>query len=98
MLTNIKDTKAKILYAILLAPVQKEAGRLVQQHKVSDISIAPQWRAVIRYGLETNDPWLADLVRRADAGETIIDTIDFSQTAETNRDDSIFYAQGGIRL
>ena len=52
-------------------------------------SIDPQWRAIIRYALETNDPWLADLVRRADAGETIIDTIDFSQTPETNDDDSI---------
>jgi hypothetical protein len=28
-------------------------------------------------------------VRRADAGETIIDTIDFSQTPETDEDDSI---------
>ena len=37
----------------------------------------------------TNDPWLADLVRRADAGETIIDTIDFSQIPETNNADSI---------
>jgi hypothetical protein len=38
--------------------------------------------------LETNDPWLADLVRRADAGETIIDTIDFSLTPETDAADS----------
>ena len=29
-----------------------------------------------RYALEIDDPWLADLVRRADAGEPIIDTID----------------------
>jgi hypothetical protein len=55
---------------------------------INDTSIDPQWRAIIRYGLETNDPWLADLVRRADAGETIIDTIDFSQTPESNEDDS----------
>jgi hypothetical protein len=47
----------------------------------------PQWRASIRYGLETNDPWLPDLVRRADAGEMIIDTIDFSQTPDTTTDD-----------
>ena len=46
-------------------------------------------RAIIRYALETNDPWLADLVRRADAGETIIDTIDFSQTPETVEHSSI---------
>jgi hypothetical protein len=38
--------------------------------------------------LETNDPWLADLVRRADARETIVDTIDFSRTPESVDDDS----------
>jgi hypothetical protein len=56
---------------------------------MSDIWIDREWRAVIRYALETNDPCLADLVRRVDAGETIIDTIEFSQTPETNDDDSI---------
>ena len=45
---------------------------------INDSSIDRQWRAVIRYGLETNDPLLPDLVQRADAGEEIIDTIDFS--------------------
>jgi hypothetical protein len=36
-------------------------------------------RAIIRYALETADPWLAELLRRVDAGESIIDTVDFSQ-------------------
>jgi hypothetical protein len=54
------------------------------QSVINDRSIDPQWRVIIRYALETNDPWLADLVRRADAGETIIDTIDFSETPKTN--------------
>ena len=59
------------------------------QAVLNDRSIDSQTRAIIRYGLETNDPWLAELVRRADAGETIvIDTIDFSQTPETSEDDS----------
>jgi hypothetical protein len=51
-------------------------------------AIDPQWRSVIHYALEISDPSLADLVRRADAGETIIDTTDFSQTLETNEDHS----------
>jgi hypothetical protein len=42
---------------------------------IKDRSIDAQSRALIRYGLETNDPWLAELVRRADAGETIIFTV-----------------------
>src|SRR5258705_8673378 len=55
---------------------------------IKDRSIDAQSRALIRYGLETNDPWLAELVRRADAGESIVDTLDFLQTPETSEDDS----------
>ena len=51
-------------------------------------SIDSRLRPIIRYGLKTNDPSLADLVRRADPDETIIDAIDFSQTPEANDDDS----------
>ena len=58
------------------------------QAVLNDKSIDPQTRAIIRYGLETNDPWLAELVRRADAGESIVDTLDFSQTPETSDADS----------
>jgi hypothetical protein len=39
------------------------------QAVVNDKSIDPQTRAIIRYALEINDPWLARLVRRADAGK-----------------------------
>jgi hypothetical protein len=42
---------------------------------IEDRSIDAQSRAIIRYGLEVNDPWLPELVRRVDAGETIIETI-----------------------
>ena len=49
---------------------------------INDRSIDPRWRPIIRYALEINDPWLADLVRRAEAGETIIDSIDFSLEPE----------------
>jgi hypothetical protein len=55
---------------------------------LNDTSIDPQSRAVIRYALETNDPWLAKLVRRADAGESNIEAIDFSQTPGAGEDDS----------
>lgn len=55
---------------------------------IQDRTIDANSRAVIRYGLETNDPWLAELVRRADAGETILDTVDFSQEPAHGDDDS----------
>ena len=45
---------------------------------INDTSIDPQWRCIVRYALEINDPWLGDLVRRADAGETTIDSVAFS--------------------
>src|SRR2546423_6716369 len=55
------------------------------QAVLNDKSIDPQSRAIIRYALETNDPWLAELVRRADAGEDVIDDL---QSLETNEDDA----------
>ena len=42
------------------------------QTVVNDKSIDPQSRAIVRYALEINDPWLAELVRRADDGEAIV--------------------------
>jgi hypothetical protein len=58
------------------------------QAVLNDTSIDPQSRAIIRYALEVNDPWLARLVRRADAGEAIVDTLGFDETFETNNNDS----------
>ena len=55
---------------------------------MNDRSIDPQSRAIIRYALEVNDPWLAELVRRADAGDAIVDTFDFQEPPEPNEDDS----------
>jgi len=63
----------------------KRRAQLVVKNKAIDAGT----RAVIRYGLETNDPCLEDLVRRVDAGETIIDNINPSQTTETENDDSL---------
>ena len=40
---------------------------------INNKSLDAGTRNVIRYGLEINDPLLPELVRRIDAGETIID-------------------------
>ncbi len=58
------------------------------QSVIHDTSIDPRWRTIVRYALEINDPWLGDLVRRADAGEPIIDSVDFSLEPEVHEDDS----------
>jgi hypothetical protein len=55
---------------------------------INDSSIDPQWRTIIRYALELNDPWLPDLVQRAEAGENIVDTFESMQTPDTDKDDS----------
>lgn len=39
------------------------------QAVLNDTTIDAQSRAVIRHALETNDPWLAQLIKRTDAGE-----------------------------
>ena len=56
------------------------------QSVLNDRSIDPQSRAIIRYALETNDPWLAELVRRADAGETVVDEAGFLNISNTDEE------------
>ena len=65
-----------------------DALRRRAESVINDMSIDLQWRNIVRYALEINDPLLPDLVRRAGAGERIIDTTDFSQTLETSEDHS----------
>ena len=65
-----------------------DALRRRAQSVINDSSIDPQWRNIVRYAFEINDPSLADLVRRADAGERIIDSLDFSLAPQTNDEDN----------
>ncbi len=50
-----------------------EALKRRAQAVLNDRSLDPQSRALIRYALETNDPWLAQMIERAEAGEPVID-------------------------
>ena len=65
-----------------------DALRRRAQAVINDRRTDPQWRSMVRYALEINDPWLADIVRRAGAGEKIIDSTDFSLEPQFNEDDS----------
>ena len=56
------------------------------QAVLNDPLIDAPSRAIIRYALETNDPWLADLVRRADAGETVIDSAGCLKISSTDEE------------
>src|SRR5262245_2008180 len=57
------------------------------QARIHDKSLDSRSRVILRYALETTDPWLAELVRRAEKGEGNFDTIDFSQTPEDDSTD-----------
>ena len=50
------------------------------QSLINDKSIDTQTRAVIRYGLEIDDPWLPELVRRANAREAILENLNLDDT------------------
>lgn len=59
------------------------------QAVIEDRSIDAQTRVLIRYGLETNDPWLAGLVRRADASENVIDNLQALEAEEDSNEEKI---------
>ena len=63
-----------------------DALRRRAQSIIYDSSIDPQWCSIVRYALETNDPWLADLVRRADEGETVVDSAGHLKTSSTDEE------------
>jgi len=67
---NSTQTTTPDLNETITADVRRRAESLV-----NDKSIDAESRAWIRYGLEINDPWLPELVRRAEAGESITDAI-----------------------
>jgi len=56
-------------------PHSSDALKRRAQSIINDKSIDAETRAIIRYGLEINDPWLENLVRCVNAGETIIDNL-----------------------
>ncbi len=56
---------------------------------INDRTVDAQSRVIIRYALETSDPWLAELLRRVDAGDSLVDTVDFSQEPQVRNDDDL---------
>ena len=88
METYVSATAQEIPHEETTQITISDALRRRAQSVMNERSIDPQWRNIIRYALEINDPWLADIVRRADAGEKIIDANDFSLEPEFNEDES----------
>ncbi len=59
---------------------------------INDRSIDAGSRTLIRYALEINDPLLTELVRRVDAGESIVDA-NFSEMPVTSFEDDLSEAK-----
>jgi hypothetical protein len=55
---------------------------------INDKTIDPQWRTIIRFALELNDPFVDELISRAKAGENIVDTFESLRPPLANEDDS----------
>jgi hypothetical protein len=55
---------------------------------LDDESIDAESRVILRYALETTDPWLARLVRQAEPNEKIVELADSFQTPEASKQDS----------
>ncbi len=56
---------------------------------INDKTVDPQWRTIIRFALELNDPGLVELVTRAEAGEDVVETFESLRTPVPIEDESI---------
>ena len=65
-----------------------DATRRRAESVINDRTIDPQWRIIIRAALELNDPWLAELVSRAEAGENIVETFESLRTPDADKEDT----------
>ena len=66
-----------------------DAVRRRAQLLINDRTIDANGRAGIRYALEINDPMLPELVRRADAGEPIIDDSPWEPNEEISTEEKL---------
>ncbi|HXQ35764.1 MAG TPA: hypothetical protein VN843_17240 [Anaerolineales bacterium] len=62
----------------IISDAQKRRAQAV----INDKSIDAHTRAIIRYGLEINDPELPELIRCADNGESILDNVYVASSEE----------------
>ena len=68
--TNSTQNKTSNRKQTISAAVKRRAESLIKDKSIGELS-----RAVIRYGLEGNDAWLPELVRRVEAGESISEAL-----------------------
>jgi len=67
-------------------PNNVDALKRRAQAIVNDKSIDPDSRAIVRYALRIDDPWLPELVRNLDAGENIAEPFDYPRAVAVVED------------
>ena len=65
------------------------------QAVLNDKTVDPQSRAIIRYAMEIHDPWLARLVRRAEAGEEVVENMLRVESEEDDQGEAEMICRGG---
>ena len=73
--------------ATTMIPVSDATKRRAES-VINDKTIDPQWRTIIRFAMELNDPGLVELVSRAEAGEDIVETFESLRTPILIEDES----------
>src|SRR5688500_11141277 len=68
------------------AITNSDALRDRAQSVTNDKTVDPQWRMVIHYALELDDPWLPELVRRAEARQDVVTTFESLGKFERQQD------------
>lgn len=66
-----------------------DATKRRAQSVINDKTIDPQWRTIIRFALDLNDPFVAELVSCAEAGEDIVETFESLRTPVPIENESI---------
>src|SRR5689334_3449798 len=92
---QLRDETPPATNSITNKPISEAVKRRAQS-LVKDRTISAGERTWIRYALEINDPALAEMVRRADAGEPIIDDAHPIGTEEVSAEEKIERLAGMI--
>jgi hypothetical protein len=66
----------------------RDATKRRAESVINDTTIDSQWRTIIRFALELNDPFVGELVSRAEAGEDIVETFESLRTPVPIEDES----------
>jgi len=66
-----------------------DATKCHAESVINDTTIDSQWQTIIRFALELNDPFVGELISRAEAGENIVETFRSLQTPVPIEDESI---------